>query len=277
MDKEGRIILVYRAIGEYYRYVSRLGVAVSEDGAHFKYVDDKPLLIPVSEDEWWGVEDPRITIIDGEPIITYVKWNYRETRLGFAKLVGDEQGFRAIRIGWLDHPVNTKNAAVLENNGRLLLFHRPWDWPPRPSIWVSGLKSIKGKQSVSILDSYPLYITPEGMVKSGMGPPPLRLDNGDYLLFIHVVKPPEIYLVYAALVDKELKNIKAITSRPVLVPESDWELIGDVSFVVFPSAAIIVDDRILLYYGAGDKVVKLAIADLSELLMVLDKNIVDRE
>jgi len=277
MDKEGRIILVYRAIGEYYRYVSRLGVAVSEDGTRFKYVDDKPLLIPVSEDEWWGVEDPRITIIDGEPLITYVKWNYRETRLGFAKIVDDEQGFRAIRIGWLDHPVNTKNAAVLENNGRLLLIHRPWDWPPRPSIWVSGLKSIKGRQSVSILDSYPLYVTPEGMVKSGMGPPPLRLDNGDYLLFIHVVKPPEIYLVYAALVDKELKNIKALTSRPVLVPESDWELIGDVSFVVFPSAAIIVDDRILLYYGAGDKVVKLAIADLSELLMVLDKNVVDGE
>ena len=275
MDREGRIILVYRAIGEYYRYVSRLGVAVSEDGIRFNYVDDKPLLIPVSEDEWWGVEDPRITIIGGEPLITYVKWNYRETRLGFAKLIVDEHGFRAERLGWLEYPVNTKNAAVVENNGLLLLIHRPWDWPPRPSIWVSQLGSISGRQSVSILDSYPLFITPEGMVKSGMGPPPLRLDNGDYLLFIHVVKPPEIYLVYAALVDKELKRIKALTSRPVLVPEYDWELIGDVSFVVFPSAAIMVDEKVLLYYGAGDKVVKLAVADLSELLMVLDKNIVE--
>ncbi len=276
MDREGRIILVYRAIGEYYRYVSRLGVAVSEDGIRFNYVDDKPLLIPVSEDEWWGVEDPRITIIGGEPLITYVKWNYRETRLGFAKLIVDEHGFRAERLGWLEYPVNTKNAAVVENNGRLLLIHRPWDWPPRPSIWVSQLGSISGRQSVSILDSYPLFITPEGMVKSGMGPPPLRLDNGDYLLFIHVVKPPEIYLVYAALVDKELKRIKALTSRPVLVPEYDWELIGDVSFVVFPSAAIMVDEKVLLYYGAGDKVVKLAVADLSELLMVLDKNIIEQ-
>ncbi len=277
MDKEGRIILVYRAVGEYYRYVSRFGVAVSEDGINFRYIDDKPLMIPVTEDEWWGVEDPRITVVDSELFITYVKWNCRETRLGFAKLYQEGDRFKAERTGHLDYPLNTKNAAVLKISGdKLVLIHRPWSWSPRPSIWVSPLRDVHGKQTASIVDSHPLYVTPEYAVKSGMGPPPLRLDNGDYLMLLHLVMPPEIYLVYAAIVDRELSRIKALTDKPVLVPEKDWELIGDVSFVVFPSASILVDNKIYLYYGAGDKVIKLATADLSEILSLLDKNIIEQ-
>ena len=90
---------------------------------------------------------------------------------------------------------------------------------------------------------------------------------------VDIVYPPEIYLIYAMLVDKEFKKILSVTPQPILAPEHgyEWELYGDVPFVVFPTGAIVSDNEVYLYYGAGDKVVMLAKADLSELLMVLDK------
>src|SRR5674476_362672 len=54
---------------------SIIGLAESSDGFDFK-VNPKPFMIPSNEGEFklyeeYGVEDPRITFIDGEYLITY--------------------------------------------------------------------------------------------------------------------------------------------------------------------------------------------------------------
>ncbi len=279
IDKDDRIKMIYRAVGEYYRYISRLGLAVSEDGYNFRYIGNDPVMIPTDEDEWWGVEDPRISLIGDKLILTYTKWDRVKTLVGFAEVVDKGDYVEVVKLGKIVEPKNDKNAVIIEVERKQILIHRPWDWGrekepnAKPSIWCSPFKGYIGETTYSVEDSWILYKTPYHMIKSGIGPPPIKLDNNEWLVFIHIVYPPEIYLIYAMLVDKEFKKILSVTPQPILAPEHgyEWELYGDVPFVVFPTGAIVRDNEVYLYYGAGDKVVMLAKADLSELLMVLDK------
>jgi predicted GH43/DUF377 family glycosyl hydrolase len=54
----------------------------------------------------------------------------------------------------------------------------------------------------------------------------------------------------------------------VLGPQADYERVGDVNKVVFPNGWVVDEetDTLSLYYGAGDSVVALATARLSDVL-----------
>ncbi len=273
IDREGKFKMIYRAIGEYYRYVSRFGLAISEDGVEFEHIGKHPVMIPIEGDEWWGVEDPRISEVKGKKYITYVKWNRIFTTIGIGEVIDHGENVEIKRISTITDPIHNKNSALIEINNELVIIHRPWIWGVKPSIWCSKIKKLYEKIRLDPRSSWVLFNTPKHLIKSGLGPQPLKMKNGDWLIIFHVVYPPEIYTVYVGLADKELKRFKSIIPKPVLVPEPDyvWEMYGDVGFVVFPSGAVVVDNELYLYYGAGDKVVMMAKADLSEILMYLDK------
>ncbi len=275
IDKEGRYKLLYRAVGEYYRYISRIGVAVSEDGVNFTYMGNRPLLYPERPEEWWGTEDPRVTVVDGRLIMTYVMWDKRITHIGIAEVIDRGDKVEAKKLGMVKFPSHNKNGAFIKNGNKLLLIHRPWYWGVRPSIWVSEVDKYKGYVTAIPSNSWILYDTSAKDIKAGLAAPPIRLDNGEWLFIYHVVHPPEIYTVHAALVDKEFKRIVAYAPKPIIVPSTMWELHSDVPFVTFPCGAVVVDDTLRIYYGAGDKVVMMAYGSLSELVSILDKHRVD--
>lgn len=56
------------------------------------------------------------------------------------------------------------------------------------------------------------------------------------------------------------------TSIPLLTPEADYELDGIVSNVIFPSGALVKEDKLFVYYGAADTRVALATCDLKTLV-----------
>jgi len=68
---------------------SILGLAESEDGYYFR-VHETPFMTPSKEGifreyEEYGVEDPRITFINGEYLITYSAYSRHGVRTGLAK------------------------------------------------------------------------------------------------------------------------------------------------------------------------------------------------
>jgi len=63
--------MLYRAVGEYKRYVSRVGYALSEDGLNFKRTN-AVVLGPNEGYEKYGTEDPRLITIDNRIYISYV-------------------------------------------------------------------------------------------------------------------------------------------------------------------------------------------------------------
>ena len=88
--------LLYRAIGEYDIYISRLGHAFSSDGFNFQR-DDNPVLVPEGDMDRFGCEDPRMTEIDGKVYITYTALSERawsgsgnRVALAFGHLKGTE-------------------------------------------------------------------------------------------------------------------------------------------------------------------------------------------
>ena len=50
--------------------------------------------------------------------------------------------------------------------------------------------------------------------------------------------------------------------QSILEPEEDYEKVGDVPNVVFPEGAVVLKDRLFIYYGAADKVCCVATGDL---------------
>ena len=82
-----------------------------------------------------------------------------------------------------------------------------------------------------------------------------------------------IYRVGAALLDlKDPRQVIARTKQPILQPEENYEKIGDVNNVVFPTGAVVIDKKLLLYYGGADKVCCMASANLDELIEYIMKD-----
>jgi predicted GH43/DUF377 family glycosyl hydrolase len=86
-----------------------------------------------------------------------------------------------------------------------------------------------------------------------------------WLLIYHGVNSDNIYRAGAALLDlEEPWRVIARTSRPILEPKEDYEREGDVPNVVFPEGAVVIDDKLVVFYGAADKVCCAASISLSK-------------
>ena len=92
--RHGKVYVLYRAEDnsgamEIGGHTSRLGLAESDDGIHFKRMPE-PVFYPAEEDqkarEWpGGVEDPRIVEReDGAYVLTYTQWNRKTYSIGIA-------------------------------------------------------------------------------------------------------------------------------------------------------------------------------------------------
>lgn len=55
------------------------------------------------------------------------------------------------------------------------------------------------------------------------------------------------------------------SENPILEPEEDYERFGNVPNVVFSCGNVLMDDRLLVYYGGADSVLCVATFDLGEL------------
>ena len=107
--------------------------------------------------------------------------------------------------------------------------------------------------------------------KIGGSAPPIRTEKG-WLLLYHAVDDNFIYRGSIALLG--LENPSRVVARipyPLLEPEEEYELIGDVNNVVFPEGAYIYDNELFVYYGAADKYIALAKIGIDELLDELAK------
>ena len=105
--------------------------------------------------------------------------------------------------------------------------------------------------------------------KVGAGPTPIETPEG-WLLIYHGVDDQHRYRVGLALLDLEdPKRVIARTSEPVMEPETEYELYGDVNNVVFAEGAVVIDGVLYLYYGGADKVVGLATAPMKDVIDVV--------
>ena len=110
--------------------------------------------------------------------------------------------------------------------------------------------------------------------KIGAGPPPLLTEEGWLLIYYGVDDAmDDEYHIGAMLLDlKQPEKILYRSSAPILAPDEVYENEGYKSGVIYSCGAVVVDDTLLVYYGAADTVGCVASADLKQFLSDLKKN-----
>jgi predicted GH43/DUF377 family glycosyl hydrolase len=267
---EGETLLLVRV--EDRSGISRLTVARSADGVSGWEVETERSMSPDvgSWTEHWGIEDPRITEIEGRYYVAYTGFSTSGPLVCLA-VTDDFVSFE--RLGVVQVPEN-KDAALFPRriNGRYAMIHRPVALSSHvgANIWISFSEDLRNWG-----DSSPLIEARRGgwwdANKVGLGPPPLETEAG-WLIVYHGVRSTAagaLYRVGLALLDKEHpERVIARGNEWVFGPQAPYEVAGDVPDVVFPCGWIVGDDgdTIRLYYGAADTCVALATGNLSELL-----------
>lgn len=106
----------------------------------------------------------------------------------------------------------------------------------------------------------------------GGGAPPIETSEGWIVLYhgVYDVDGRHVYTACASLHD--LDNPQIELSRlpyPLFQPDTDWEMVGVVNNVVFPTGTALFDDTLYVYYGAADKCIASASLSLKELIAEL--------
>lgn len=277
------IDLEYRQEGEpevgFSNYVSYIGYASARDGVTFK-VRSEPFLRPDADHDRFGAEDPRISLVDGRYLITYSALQSEaygpdpHVRIGLATTT---DFVRVEKIGVIGPDERDKNAVIFPGlvRGRIAMLHRIV--PNIQLIYFDDLEQLcyppEGLWSdhISRLEHHILLSPQEDWeaLKIGAGPTPLATPEG-WLLVYHAVDARRVYRAGLALLDlDDPSKVIARTDLPVLEPELGFEKVGDVDNVVFPQGAVIIDDKVHVYYGAADRYVGRAAAPLRDILDLL--------
>jgi predicted GH43/DUF377 family glycosyl hydrolase len=167
---------------------SILGKAVSQDGFDFK-VDPKPFMLPAetgifAEYEKYGIEDPRITFIDGEYLITYSAYSKHGVRIGLAKT----RDFKKIERFSLITQADYRNVVIFPEkfNGLYARLDRPHSEISPWSVWITYSPDLIFWGKSKLIMKPMQYHWDE--MKIGPGVPPIKTNKG-WLNIYHGVFP----------------------------------------------------------------------------------------
>jgi predicted GH43/DUF377 family glycosyl hydrolase len=225
--------------------------------------------VPETELEEYGVEDPRITPLEGRFYFTYVA----VSRHGPASALASTTDFRTFeRHGVVFCPEN-KDVVLFPGNvgGSFAALHRPVCGTPftRPEMW-----SARSPDLIHWGGHAPLDVS-GGSWQSGRvgaGAPPIRVAGG-WLEIYHGNRRPalpgDVGAYYGGAIVLEPDDPARVCRRlpePFLVPEADFEIGGFVPDVVFPTGVVRQGDTLFVYYGAADAATAVAAFSERELL-----------
>jgi len=244
---------------------SILGLARSNDGYKF-IVEPEPFMMSSDEYDEFGVEDPRITHIEGGYLLTYSAYSPYGVRVGLART----NDFKEIeRIAYITQP-DMRNVVIFpEKFGEYYVrLDRPHTELSRWSMWISYSKDlIHWGQSKIVMRSQ--FYRWDAM-KLGPGIPPIKTEMG-WLNIYHGVfetMAGAVYRLGIALHDlHDPSIIIGVGDRWILEPEDPWERVGYVPNVVFSCAAVPENDGTLkIYWGGADTVMCVGTANIRELV-----------
>jgi predicted GH43/DUF377 family glycosyl hydrolase len=235
-------------------FVSHLRVVRCGDGRAVRSIEAERVM-PEREEEEYGVEDPRLTYIEGQFWFTYVA----VSRHGAATALASTRDFKMFqRHGLIFCPENKDVVLFPERiGGKYCALHRPNGATrfTRPEIWLARSQDlIHWGHHEPVCGG--IHEWESGRI--GAGAPPLKTAEG-WLAIYHGNRRPRhegdvgSYCGAALLLD--LKNPSQVLRRsqaPVLEPTADFECQGFVPQVVFPTGVVATPETLLVYCGAAD-------------------------
>jgi len=234
---------------------SSLVLARSDNGYDFA-IANKPCLTPEDHKDCyeyvnWGIEDPRITRVGDTFYLTYTGYSKYEPLV----ILAETKNFINFLIhGPITEPSNKDCAIFPEKiDGYYWKVDRP-SAEIRNDIWISKSPDLFHWGSYRVLME-PTLGTWEHH-KIGSSSNPIKTDEG-WLMLYHGVREltyGAMYKLGVVLLDLEKPwLVKGKTSEPIIVPDYDFERVGDVGNVVFSNGWIEEPDgEIKIYYSGAD-------------------------
>lgn len=245
--------------------ISHLRIARSRDGQNFT-VDPTPAIFPNRRSEMYGIEDPRITELDGVYYIVYKS----VAPTGITQTLVSTRDFVSFeKLGIIFAPENMDAAIFPEKvRGKYVAFHRP---QPRmigePNMWLAYSNDLLHWGDHRFLMGVQPGMWDSGRI--GAGGPPIKTEKG-WLEIYHGATPDDIYSLGAVLLDLEYpERIIARSKEPLMSPELPYETSGFMPNVVFTCGHVQKDDHLDIYYGASDEVIGGASLSIAEVLKEL--------
>lgn len=278
-----KFFIVYRAMGD--TNTSVFGLAVLEDGVHITERLAEPIYVPREQFEigpknrFSGCEDPRITKIGDRLYMCYTAYDgINATRVALTSITTED--FLKRKWNW-EKPVlispsarDDKNSCIVSEKvgEKYVILHRL-----NPNIWIDFASDLDFKNNKWIGGEILMgpRVNMWDSEKIGVGPPPIKVDEGWILIYHAISRFDKQYRLGAALVDfsKENKVISRLP-YPILEPTAKYENTGLRPGTVFACGAIVKDDELFVYYGGADQYVCVASVSLSRILDDLKNYIV---
>ncbi|MEG9435495.1 pesticidal protein Cry15Aa [Edaphobacter sp. HDX4] len=300
--KDGKIYVLYRAeddtgamvIGE---HTSRLGLAESDDGLHFKRLPE-PVFYPNHDSQQenevpGGVEDPRIVEgEDGTYVLTYTQW--ARTRGVYSVGIATSKDLRT----WTKHGkafgsegkyggLKYKSAAIVTHRvgDRLMaakIKGRYWMYWGEIQIRLATSTDLIHWTPVEDASGKPVELLKDRVGKFDSafpesGPPPLLTTKG--IVVIYNAKNAEkaggdsklaagTYSVGEALFSADdPTKLKDRVEEPVFKPEQPYERSGQYAAgTTFAEGLVLFRQKLFLYYGCADSHVGVATAPVPAML-----------
>lgn len=282
--KDGKVYLLYRAQDN--EMTSRIGMAISEDGLHFKK-QPQPVFYPDNDSlnkyEWkGGAEDPRIVMSpEGKYIMTYTAYDGKTARLCLASssdLIHWEKHGRVLSEGKYKDTWSKSGAIVTELDGNdfkaVRINGKFWMYFGDTDLFMAYSEDLlhwnvaEDKESgrmIRVLNPRPGYFDSR-LVEPG--PFALKRDGGILLIyngsnaasFNDPALPQFTYSAGQALYDMENPvKLRERSGYYFIHPDKTYEKTGEVNEVCFVEGLAYFRDHWFLYYGTADSRIAVAV------------------
>lgn len=291
--RQGKIYVFYRAednsgtmvIG---MHTSRLGLASSDDGIHFK-TEPTPVFYPdtdTQQDREWpgGVEDPRLVESeDGTYVLAYTQWNRRSTDIGIATstdLIHWTKHGPALQGEKYQH-FDYKSASMVTRlvDGHVVaakIDGKYWMYWGEVQVRLATSPDLIHWTPVEDRAGKPIVLMHNrpGHFDSAfpeVGPPAILTDRGIVLIYNgkNAVAHKGPGIAAGAYADGQAlfaasdpRTLIARTDKPFFKPERPWEQSGQyVAGTTFAEGLVYFQGKWFLYYGGADSRVGVAVYD----------------
>ena len=253
---------------DYLAQMSHLRVARSRDGIKFT-IEDEAAIAPHLDIEEYGVEDPRITLIDGTFYITYVS----VSRWGITTSLATTRDFRSYdRRGVIFLPDHKDVVLFPERiDGKYVALTRPMpqSFSRIFGIWIAFSDDLTewGGHETICLPRWDHW----DELRTGASAVPFRTREG-WLELYHGVNRNHRYAMGALLLDADdPTKVLARSPAPILAPGTAYERLGLFNDTIFSCGVVSLDsERIRMYYGAADSCIAAADFSVKEIIASLE-------
>lgn len=287
---EGQIIMLFRS--HLRNGMSVLGIARSKNGLDSWQIDRKPVLVPCStqdyfvdgadinqliENEQGGLEDARITLIDGTYLITYSAYHATIAHRVRVSLISTKDFKTFLRHGPLLE-TDMRNVVIFPEKigGKYHGLFRPNDQSEQhiggiykqirigsTDSWKSSSWDIRAKPVIQQSDGPGSFSD-----KIGPGAPPIKTRHG-WINIFHGVRSTmdgNPYVLGVALHQLDDPTIVKVSNIPILFPTKLDCKVGDDDYIHVPNVVFCCgafrrkNGEIYIYYGGNDTVMNVGIS-----------------